>query len=151
MNNKRSGWITVVVVLQFVYVLLLLVLPIYLMFLAGKFGVRNGFRPTEETKGLTIAAAIVGFPGFFALVGWLGLWRKKLWGWWLSVATDLGLVAMFVYSLIDDGWKDIDWDVVVLTGITLVPVIGLLLPRVKRFYWGSGGSSAAPPVVVVPR
>lgn len=147
MTEKRSGWITGVVVLQFVYVLLLLALPIYLMFLAGKFGVRNGFRPTEET---TIAAAIVGFPGFFALVAWLGLWRKKLWGWWLSIVTDLGLVTMFVYSLIDDGWKDIDWDVVVLTGITLVPVIGLLLPRVRRFYWGRDGSSAAPVIEAVP-
>ena len=138
MGTKRSGWITGVVVAQLLYGLLLLALPVYLLVLTRTLAVRNGANAGDEISGLRIAAAIVGSPAIVVLVAWIGLWKEKLWGWWLTVLADLGLVAIFMYSLIDDGWKNIDGEVATLTVIAMVPVIWLLLPKVRRFYWRSG-------------
>src|SRR5882672_10395154 len=135
MSTKRSGWITVVLVLQFLYVLVMLALPVYLLVLTRTSETRSGPDAAEEISGLRIAAAVVGAPALVALVAWFGLWKGKLWGWWLTVSTDLGLAGVFVYSLIDDGWKNVEWDVVALTFVALVPVVYLLLPKVRKFYW----------------
>lgn len=145
MNTKRSGWIAGVVVAQLLYGLLLLALPVYLLVLTRTSEVRNGAHAAEEISGLRIAAAIVGCPAIVLLVAWIGLWKEKLWGWWLTVLADLGLVAIFVYSLIDDGWKNIDREVATLAVIAMVPVIWLLLPKVRRFYWRSGATQSVNP------
>jgi uncharacterized membrane protein (DUF2068 family) len=135
MSTKRSGWITGVVVLQFLYVLGMLALPVYLLVLTRTAETRSSPDAAEEISGLRIAAAVLGAPALGAIVAWFGLWKGKLWGWWLTVLTDMGLVGVFVYSLIDDGWKNIEWDVAVLSLIGLIPVVYLLLPKVRRFYW----------------
>jgi len=140
MSTKRSGWITVVLVLQFLYVLVMLALPVYLLVLTRTSETRSGPDAAEEISGLRIAAAVVGAPALVALVAWFGLWKGKLWGWWLTVSTDLGLAGVFVYSLIDDGWKNVEWDVVALTFVAMVPVVYLLLPKVRKFYWGERGT-----------
>jgi uncharacterized membrane protein (DUF2068 family) len=135
MNTQRSSWITGVVVLQLLYVLGMLALPVYLLVLTHAPETRQAANPAEEISGLRVAAAVVGAPALVALIGWFGLWRKKLWGWWLTVLTDLGLAGVFVYSLIGDGWKNIDWEMVALTLVGAVPVVYLLWPRVRKFYW----------------
>jgi uncharacterized membrane protein (DUF2068 family) len=145
MNAKRSGWISGGIVVQLLYTLMLLALPLYLLALSGTSAVRNGVGAAEEVSGLRIAAAVVGSPAVLALIAWVGLWREKLWGWWLAIFTDLGLVGLFVYSLIDDGWKNIDGEVATLTVIAMVPVIWLLLPKVRRFYWGSSATGSVHP------
>jgi uncharacterized membrane protein (DUF2068 family) len=143
MSTNRSGWITGVVVLQLLYVLVMLALPVYLLVLTQTPETRNGPDAAEEISGLRIAAAMVGAPALVALVAWFGLWKEKLWGWWLTVLTDLGLVGVFVYSLIDDGWKNVDWEVAVMTMIAVVPVVYLLLPRVRKLYWRRNVSELA--------
>jgi hypothetical protein len=135
MSTKRSGWITGVVVLQLLYALMLLALPVYLLILTRTSEIRSGHDASADIAGLKIAAAVLGGPALVALVAWIGLWKGKLWGWWLSMFMDLGFVGMFVYSLVDDGWHNIDWAVVVLSVIAVVPVVYLLLPQVRRFYW----------------
>jgi hypothetical protein len=135
MIAKRSGWISGVVVLQLLYALVLLSLPVYLLVLTRTSQTRNASDAAGEISGLKIAAAVLGGPALVALIAWIGLWREKLWGWWLTILTDLGFVGMFVYSLIDDGWHNIDWSVVVLSVMAVVPVVSLLLPQVRRFYW----------------
>jgi hypothetical protein len=135
MSMKRSGWITGVVVLQFLYVLVMLALPVYLLVLTRTPETRSGPDAAEEISGLRTAAAVVGAPALVAIVAWFGLWKEKLWGWWLTILMDAGLVVVLVYSLIDDGWKNVEWDVVVLTLIGVLPVVYLLLPQVRKFYW----------------
>jgi len=134
MDTKRSGWITGAVVLQLLYTLMLLALPVYLLVLTRAPETRSGPDAQASIAGLKIAAAVVGGPALIALAAWIGLWKEKLWGWWLTVLTDLGLVAVLVYSMMDDGWHNIEWDVVVLSVIPVVLVIYLLLPEVRRFY-----------------
>jgi hypothetical protein len=150
MSTKRSGWITGVIVLQFLYALIMLALPIYLLVLTRASETRNSPDASEEISGLRVAAAVVGTPALIAFVAWFGLWREKLWGWWLTVLTDLGLVGVFGYSLIDDGWKNIDWDVVVLTMIGVVPLVFLLFPQVRKFYWRDSGGELQPAAVQMP-
>jgi hypothetical protein len=138
MSARRSGWITGVVVLQLLYTLMLLVLPVYLLVLSRTEATGNGPDAAGEVYGLRIAAAVVGLPALAALGAWIGLWKDKLWGWWLTVIVDLGLAGVFAYSLIDDGWHNIDWDVAGLAAVAAVPVVYLLLPKVRKFYWDGG-------------
>jgi hypothetical protein len=136
MGTTRSSWITGVVLLQLLYVLVLLALPVYLLILTRMPETRNGHDPAGTIYGLKIAAVVLGGPALVALAAWFGLWKGKRWGWWLTILTDAAFVAAFAYSIIDDGWKNIDWAVVVLTLIAVVPVVYLLLPQVRKFYWG---------------
>jgi len=135
MDMKRSGWITGVILLQFLYALMLVALPVYLLVLTRASQTRSAPDAADEISGLKIGAAVLGGPAIATMVAWVGLWKGKRWGWWLTVLTDVALVGVFVYSLIDEGWKNIDWDMVVLTVIAVAPVIYLLLPRVRKFYW----------------
>jgi uncharacterized membrane protein (DUF2068 family) len=130
MNTKRSGWMTGIVALQFLYALMLLALAIYLIS-----ETLDGPNAQASIVGLEIAAAVIGGPALVALVGCIGLWKEKLWGWWLTVVADLGLVAVLVYSMMDDGWHNVEWDVVVLSVIPLLVVVCLLLPPARRLYW----------------
>jgi hypothetical protein len=152
MATKRSGWITAAAVLQLLYTLMLLALPVYLLVLTRAPETRSGPDAQASIAGLKIAAALLLGPALIALVGWIGLWKEKLWGWWLTILTDLGLVAVLVYSMVDDGWHNLEWDVVVVSVIGVVPVVYLLLPRVRRFYWrGSGSEMAAAAAVDLQR
>ena len=139
---KRSSWITGIIVLQLLYVLVLLALSVYFLLLARTSESRSGPDAEGAALGLKIAAGVLGGPALVAFVGWVGLWKEKLWGWWLTLITDLGLVGAFVYSAVDDGWKNIDWDLVILTGLSVLPVIFSLLPKVRRFYCGDGPESS---------
>jgi hypothetical protein len=151
MGKKRSRWVTGALVLQLLYTLMLLALPVYLLGLTRAPETRSGPDAQASITGLEIATAIIGGPALVGLVGWLGLWKEKLWGWWLTVLTDLGLVAALVYSMMDDGWHNIEWDVVVVSVIGVVPVVYLLLPQVRRFYRRGGAQMAAAAAVDLQR
>ncbi len=144
---KRSGWITGVVVLQLVYVLAVLALTVYLLVLTRMPRAGNPSDAAENISGLKVGVAILGIPALVALVAWLGLWKEKRWGWWLTILIDLAFFAAFGYSLIDDGWHNIDGALVTLTVIALVPAVCLLLPRVRRAYW-RGRIPHLPPIGV---
>jgi uncharacterized membrane protein (DUF2068 family) len=150
MSDKRSGWVAGVVVLQLLYVLMLLALPAYLLILTSAPETHKSHDVAQEVYGLEIAAAVVGGPALLALVAWLGLWKQKLWGWWLTLITDMGLTGVFTYSVIDDGWHDIDWSVLALTLFSTLPAVYLLVPRVRKAYWKSGGSQLPPSAALLP-
>src|ERR1700674_4139419 len=115
---KRSGWITGVLLLQLLYVLVLLAITVYLLVLV--------------------------VPALVALVSWFGLWKEKRWGWWLTVVIDLGFFAAFGYSLLDDGWYNIDGALVALAAMALAQVVSLLAPKVRRLYWRGSADRLAP-------
>jgi len=68
------------------------------------------------------------------LVSGFALLRRKLWGWWLALVTDLLLLSMLVYSMVDEGWH-IDWEMAGYTAMSVIIPMLLLLPTVRRFYW----------------
>jgi hypothetical protein len=63
--------------------------------------------------------------------------RSKLWGWWLALLTDLAVVLALVYGMVDDGWRNIDVALAIVTTVSCAPLTLLLLPGVRGFYWGT--------------
>lgn len=113
------------VVLQLLWALLLVALSFYLLVHAPE--------SPGHTAKLRAAAALIGMPGLVAAAGGLGLFKQKLWGWWLSLSCDCSIAAVLVYSIIDDARDGfVDEASVVAAGIAMVPAIYLVIPGVRR-------------------
>ena len=131
---NRSRWITGAIVVHGLLALALVGLTIFLLKLAWT-------ASPEESQGLKIGAMVLWIPALLAATSWYGLLKEKLWGWWLALATDFGLLAIFIYSVVDDGLGNIDWEMVEITVISALFSILLLTPVVRRFYWLHGAST----------
>jgi hypothetical protein len=132
---RRSPWVVGSVVLQLLLGLLIGGTCVFLLFLTRSTEIKQGQDAAETISGLKIAAGILGPPALLVLGGAYGLWKGKLWGWWFALLTDLGVTGLCLYSTVDDGWNNIDWEV---AGFTLVPLLAtvlLLVPAVRGFYW----------------
>ncbi|HXW92802.1 MAG TPA: hypothetical protein VEK33_19800 [Terriglobales bacterium] len=131
---KRSGWVTGVVVAHFLVGALFLGACILLLILIRQ------TKPEENAattiQGLKESAGILAPLALLVFVGAWGLWKGRLWGWWIASLTDAGLLGIFVYSMIDDGLSNIDWDMAALTVAAFVLVVLVLVPPVRQFYWG---------------
>ncbi|HKW61883.1 MAG TPA: hypothetical protein VJN89_05000 [Candidatus Acidoferrum sp.] len=125
---ERSGWITGTIVVQGLWAGALVALTVFLLVYALT-------TDQEAASGLKIAAIVLSVPALLAALSWYGLWKKTLWGWWLALLTDTALMAMFIYSMIDDGLGSIDWEMAGLTVISAIVPVFLLIPAVTRFYW----------------
>jgi hypothetical protein len=147
---KRSGWVTGAAVTQFLLGVLFSGVSLFLLWLVRSPEIKQGEGAAEAIRGIKIAAGIIAPLALLVLAGAYGVWKGKLWGWWLGMLTDLGLVGIFAYSLMDDGWHNIDWDMVAFTLFPLIPTALLLLPGVRRFYWGGGHSQMQQAVIERP-
>ena len=141
---RRSGWITGVVVAHFLCGALFLGTCIFLLILIRYPEVKQGENAAETIWGLKVAAVMVVPLAVVLFVSAWGLWKNKLWGWWLALLTDAGLVGIFVYSMIDDGLDNIDWDMAGFTVAAFVLAVMVLAPPVRRFYWAA---QVGPPAV----
>jgi len=129
---NRSRWISVVTVTQLLYAITLASLSVYLLVLSRWSEPRSGPK-ADEVRGLLIGSAVFAGPALLTLVGWFGLFRSKLWGWWLAFLADVAVLCMFIYSMIDDGWR-VDWDMATFSALSAILPMLLLLPRVRKFY-----------------
>ena len=136
---RLPGWITGVVVAHVLCGVLLLGTCIVLLILIRQPDVKQRQDAAEAIWGLKVAAGIIAPLAAVVFVTAWGLWKKKLWGWWLALLTDAGLLGIFVYSMIDDGLDNIDWSLVAFTAAALVLVMLVLAPPVRRFYWVEAG------------
>ena len=107
--------------------------------------VRNGPDAADDISGLRIAVGVLMIPVLLAFLSWFGLWKDKLWGWWLALLDNLAITGVLAYSALDDGWKNIDGEAAALAAMFAVLVLFLLLPPVKRFYWEIGSSVLSVP------
>ena len=130
---KPSGWVTGVMVIQALWMLALVALPIYLLILARSSGILNGPDAKEAAYGLRIGATVMTAPALFAVASSYGLWKRTLWGWWLALMTNTVILGILIYSMTDE--NTIDWDMVGMTLASAVMPTLLLLPVVRRFYW----------------
>ena len=139
---KRSGWVTGVIVVQFVCGAVLFGTCVLLLFLMRRPEASQGApNPGASVQALKLAVAILTPLALVTVVGAWELAKRRLWGWWLALLTDLGLLAIFVYSMIDHGPSNIDWDMFGFTAGTFVLVAWLLVPSVRRFYWANAAGS----------
>lgn len=138
---KRSGWVTGVVVAHFLCGALFLAACILLLILIRQMKLEEN--SATAIQGLKQGAGILAPLAMVVFVGAWGLWKGRLWGWWVASLTDAGLLGIFVYSMIDDGLSNLDWDMAALTAAAFVLVVLVLVPPVRRFYWvgttGAGG------------
>jgi hypothetical protein len=132
---RRSVWLSGATLTQLLLGVLFSGVSLFLLSLVRSPEIKQGEGAAEAIWGIKIAAGIIGPLAFLVLAGAYGLWKDRLWGWWLACLTDLGLVSVFAYSLIDDGLHNIDWEMVVFTLAPLIPAVLLLLPAVRKFYW----------------
>jgi cell division protein FtsW (lipid II flippase) len=119
--------------MELLLALSLVALSMFLVVLMRSAEIRQSYDVAEEVFGLKIAAGVMVVPGVFMLLAAFGLWKDKLWGWWLALLIDLGLFAILFMSVIDDGWRVAGR----LAVLSLVPVILLFTPRVRKHYWGT--------------
>ena len=136
---KSSPLITVLKVWQLLLGLLLLGLTIYLLVLTRSRETLADPDARDTIRGLWIAAAVLGVPGVIALIGVGGLWKRRFWGWAVSLATDIGMLAVLLYSMI--GERNRGGDEMALAAGFVVPIILLLLPGVRKFYWNAATTS----------
>lgn len=132
-TEKRPAAVTGVTLLQFLLGFLWLGITLYLLFLSRSAGMKQ--RPTAAILDLEIAAAILAPGAVFGLMAAYALRKDKVWGWWLSLFINAAFAAMLAYSMMDEGWDDLDPTMVGFALLSLLPVILLFLPVVRRFYW----------------
>ena len=142
---KRSAWVRSAVLMQFLLGLVLSGLCIFLFWLMHSSAAARAEEAGAVSAGLKVAVDILAPPALVVLIGAYGLWKLKLWGWWLALLSDMTLLGVFIYSAIDDGRNAIDWDVAVLTAIPLIALIVLLARPVRELYWGSVASKLPVP------
>ena len=138
-NMKRSPLISIVNVLQLLLGLVLAGLSIYLLALTRSPKTLADPDPAGTVHRLLIGAAVLGMPALITLIGALGLWKRRFWGWVLSLATDVGTLTVLVYSMIDE--RDWEGDEIALAAGCLVLIVLLLLPKVRAFYWNAAATT----------
>jgi hypothetical protein len=137
--RKCSGWIIGVVVFQAMWMLVLVALSLYLLVLARSSGIVNDPDGPDAAHGLRIGAVVIAVPAVFAIASSYGLWKGKLWGWWVGLLSNTAMLGTLIYSMMDE--NTIDWEMVGVTTVSAVLPLLLLVPFVRTFYW-HGGESA---------
>jgi hypothetical protein len=138
---RRPGLIVGVTIVELLLALSLVAFSIFLVVLMRSPEIRQSYDAAEEVFGLKIAAGVMVVPGIFMLLAAFGMWKDKLWGWWLALLIDFGMAATLFTSVIEDGWRVADREDLTLAVLSLVPVILLLIPVVRKHYWGSSEAS----------
>jgi uncharacterized membrane protein (DUF2068 family) len=133
---KRSPLITIVNVLQSCLGLVLAGLTVYLLALTRSRETLAEPDAAETVHGLLIGAVVLGVPALITLIAAWGLWKQRYWGWVLSLATDAGVLAVFVYNMV--GENDRESDEIALAAGFVVPIVLLLLPAVRKVFWNAG-------------
>jgi hypothetical protein len=140
---KRSPWITAVTVIQLLLGLTLAGVSVYLLVLTKSPEILGEKDAADTVHGLHIAAAILSPLALAYFLSVLGLWKGKLWGWWIAFLLNLASAGSFVYSLIDDGWKGSDASDKALTAGSVAIVLLFIVPVVRKYYWNSRERKAA--------
>ena len=135
---KRSPLIAIVNVLQSCLGLVLAGLTVYLLALTRSRETLAEPDASETVHGLLIGAAVLGVPAVITLIAAWGLWKRRFWGWALSLATDVGVLAVFVYNIV--GENDREGDEITLAAGFALPIVLLLLPVVRKFFWNAGAA-----------
>jgi len=130
---KRSGWITGVIVVHGLWALTLASISVYLLVLVRTSAIRRDIEVPDATAGLRAAAAVMLVLTLLAALSWYGLRKEMLWGWWVALLADAAVLGMFIYSMIDEGWR-IDWDMATFSALSAILPTLLLLPAVRKFY-----------------
>jgi len=133
---KRPAAVITVIVAQFLIGGFFLGTGIFLLGLIIWPQVNPGVDAAASIHGLKVASVVLDPFIVLMFVSAFALLAGNRWGWWLALITDIALLAIFIYSMVDDGWR-IDWDMAGVTTVSAIVPILLVLPTVRNFYWQS--------------
>ena len=94
----------------------------------------------DAIRGLMIGASVLVVPAIALLVAAWGLRRRRRWGWWMALLTDVAVLATLVYSWFSE--NSIDREEVAIAVLFAALCIALLLPAVRKSCLGDGVRSA---------
>jgi uncharacterized membrane protein (DUF2068 family) len=144
MRANRSTLVTCVVLYQLVVALGLLAISVFLMWLTRTQEALKGPDATEAVAGMKVAAMVVTVPAVVFVIAVFGMWKCRLWGWWLALVTGLAMLGMLLYSMIDEGWTYIERDDIIATATCFITPVLLLLPKVRKFYRAEPRAAPSP-------
>jgi len=101
-------------------------------------------------EALAVAAWYIAPFALLTLLGTYGMWKNRRWGWLVSFAANFCVAAVFVYSLIDDGWHAADATDITFAAGSLVAMVPLLLPPVWKHFWRKPSSAPQPTAAELP-
>ncbi len=139
LGMKRPALVLFVNALQSLLGLLLAGLTIYVLALTRSRETLADPDAADTVHGLLIGAVVLGVPALITLIAVWGLWKRRFWGWVVSLATDVGMLAVLAYEVI--GENDREGDEIALATGFVAPIVLLLLPVVRKFYWNAGAHS----------
>lgn len=131
---KRSTLVTCVVLFQLVVALGLLAISVFLVWLTRTQLTLKGPDATEAVAGMKVATVVVTIPAVILVVAVFGMWKCRLWGWWLALATGVAMLGMLLYSTLNEGWTYIERDDMIGMAVCIIPPVLLLLPGIRKFY-----------------
>ncbi len=135
--ERRPALATVAAVLHLILGLCCLGLPAYLLYLTGTPEVRNDKDAADAIHGLKIAALVLAPIALPFLISFIGLWKGRIWGWIVGVATSAFASVLFIYDTIGD--RSREWDDIVVVAIFPVLLVLLTLGPVRRWCWRRSG------------
>jgi hypothetical protein len=132
---KRSWLIATVTTIHVGFALALAALAVFVLLQTRSTETLSEPDAKEAIYGLQMGSLALGVPALILFAAVYGLWKGKLWGWWLAFLIDVSVDGAFIYSVFEDGWRQAESeDVVLAICFASLPIL-LLLPRVFRFYW----------------
>jgi uncharacterized membrane protein (DUF2068 family) len=135
---NRRPLITLVNILQFVLGLLLAGIAVYILRQIHAPETIADPDAAATQRGLVIGAVVMGVPALVTLIAAWGMWKGHFWGWALSLATDVGVLAVVLYNLFGQNNRGTS-EPVLAAGVVLL-VILLVVPSVRRFFWSPAAS-----------
>jgi hypothetical protein len=150
-SKNRPASVTVANTLQLLLGLIYASTLIYLFYLMRTPKIRQSPDAFAEMEALTLAVCYLAPVALLTLFGAYGMWKNKRWGWLVSFAANFCVAAVFVYSLIDDGWHAADATDISLAVGSLLALIPLLLPPVWKYFWRRPGSAPQLPAAELPQ
>jgi uncharacterized membrane protein (DUF2068 family) len=149
-SKNRPASVTVANTLQLLLGLIYAGTLIYLFYLMRTPKIRQSPDALADLEGLTLAVCYLAPVALLTLFGAYGMWKNKRWGWLVSFVANFCVAAVFVYSLIDEGWHAADATSITFAAGSLLALIPLLLPPVWKHFWRKPGSAQQPTAAELP-
>lgn len=139
---KRPSTVSLVIGVHVLATLALIGLILYLLWLTRSPEILAENDAASAIQGLKIGAMVLAIPSALWIPGLWAMWKRRSWGWWLTLITGVGTASVLVYSMIDDGWKSLDPEDAAFTAAIVILPVSLLLPQVRKYYRRSQPSSS---------
>ena len=84
----------------------------------------------DAVTGLILGASVLAVPAISLLGAAWGLRKRRTWGWWIALLTDVAVLATLVYNGYSE--NSVDREEVVFAILFALLCIALLLPVVRK-------------------